>query len=60
MSNMSARGLAYVLLGLSVLFFRPAQAQEKKNLRVVFVSLSWNAQLPFRIAQHRGFLRSKG
>jgi NitT/TauT family transport system substrate-binding protein len=47
-------------LGLSVLFFRPAQAQEKKNLRVVFVSLSWNAQLPFRIAHHRGFFKEQG
>ena len=60
MSNTSARGLAYILLGLSVLFFRPAQAQEKKNLRVVFVSLSWNAQLPFRIAHHRGFFKEQG
>ena len=60
MSNTSTRGLAYILLGLSVLFFRPAQAQEKKNLRVVFVSLSWNAQLPFRIAQHRGFFKEQG
>ena len=60
MSNTSARGLAYILLGLSVLFFCPAQAQEKKNLRVVFVSLSWNAQLPFRIAHHRGFFKEQG
>ncbi len=60
MSKTSARGLAYILLGLSVLFFSPAQAQEKKNLRVVFVSLSWNAQLPFRIAQHRGFFKEQG
>ena len=60
MSNTSARGLAYILLGLSALFFSSARAQEKKNLRVVFVSLSWNAQLPFRIAQHRGFFKEQG
>jgi len=35
MSQTSARGLVYVLLVLSVLFFHPADAQEKKNLRVI-------------------------
>ena len=35
-------------------------AQEKKTLRIVFVSLSWNNQLPFRIAINRGFFREQG
>lgn len=47
---------------LSVLFIRstPANAQEKKNLRIVFVSLSWNNQLPYRIAIAKGFFRDQG
>jgi NitT/TauT family transport system substrate-binding protein len=35
-------------------------AQEKKNLRLVFVSLSWNNQLPYRIAIAKGFFRDQG
>ena len=31
-----------------------------KNLRVVFVSLSWNNQLPFRIAIAKGFFKAQG
>lgn len=34
--------------------------QEKKLLRVVFVSLSWNNQLPFRIAIAKGFFKDQG
>jgi NitT/TauT family transport system substrate-binding protein len=45
---------------LSVLFFHPAQAQEKKNLRLVSVSLSWNNQLPYRIAIAKGFFQEQG
>jgi NitT/TauT family transport system substrate-binding protein len=35
-------------------------AQEKKDLRMVFVSLSWNNQLPFRIATAKGFFKDQG
>jgi ABC-type nitrate/sulfonate/bicarbonate transport system substrate-binding protein len=35
-------------------------AQEKKNLRIVFVSLSWNNQLPYRIAIAKGYFRDQG
>jgi ABC-type nitrate/sulfonate/bicarbonate transport system substrate-binding protein len=35
-------------------------AQEKKSLRIVFVSLSWNNQLPFRIAIAKGFFKDQG
>jgi len=34
--------------------------QEKKNLRIVFVSLSWNNQLPIRVAINKGFFREQG
>ena len=51
--------LAVALLGLSVQA-SPVYSQEKKNLRVVFVSLSWNAQLPFRIANAKGYFREQG
>jgi NitT/TauT family transport system substrate-binding protein len=37
-----------------------SSAQEKKTLRIVFVSLSWNNQLPFRIAIARGFFKDQG
>jgi len=60
MSKTNARGLVYVLLVLSVLFLHSAHAQEKKHLRVVFVSLAWNAQLPFRIANTKGYFREQG
>ena len=35
-------------------------AQEKKSLRIVFVSLSWNNQLPFRTAIAKGFFKDQG
>lgn len=37
-----------------------AHAQEKKNLRVAFVSLSWNNQLPIRVAMSKGFFKEQG
>jgi NitT/TauT family transport system substrate-binding protein len=37
-----------------------AAAQEKKSLRIAFVSLSWNNQLPFRIAIAKGFFKNQG
>jgi ABC-type nitrate/sulfonate/bicarbonate transport system substrate-binding protein len=37
-----------------------AGGQEKKLLRIVFVSLSWNNQLPFRVAMARGFFKDQG
>ncbi len=38
----------------------PSLAQEKKNLRMVFVSLAWNSELPFRAALARGHFKSQG
>src|SRR5437016_10973867 len=37
-----------------------AAAQEKKLLRVVFVSLSWNSEIPVRVALVRGFFKAQG
>jgi NitT/TauT family transport system substrate-binding protein len=51
------------LLLMLVLFLTPvasSSAQEKKTLRIVFVSLSWNNQLPFRIAIAKGFFKDQG
>ena len=55
-------GKVFVLFVLSVVFFHSfaAHAQEKKNLRIVFVSLSWNNQLPFRVAIAKGFFKDQG
>jgi len=54
--------IIWVLFVPSALFFHSshAHAQEKKNLRVVFVSLSWNNQLPFRAAIAKGFFKEQG
>lgn len=37
-----------------------SRAQEKKALRIVFVSLSWHNQLPFRVAMAKGYFRDQG
>src|SRR5581483_688938 len=50
----------FALYVLFVLFCSPAAAQEKKNIRIVFVSLSWNNQLPIRVAIARGFFKDQG
>jgi len=38
----------------------PSLAQEKKNLRMVFVSLAWNSEIPFRAALARGYFKQQG
>ena len=38
----------------------PSFAQEKRNLRVVFTSLAWNSEIPFRAALARGFFKQQG
>jgi NitT/TauT family transport system substrate-binding protein len=61
MTRLKRPGILLVLFVLSVLFLvRPALAQEKKHLRVVFVSLSWNNQLPIRVAMTKGFFKDQG
>ena len=36
------------------------RAQEKKVVRVVFVSLSWHQELPFRVAKMKGYFKEQG
>jgi NitT/TauT family transport system substrate-binding protein len=48
------------LFVLLVLYPFTPHAQEKKNLKVVFTSLAWNSEIPFRIALARGFFKSQG
>ena len=53
----------YFLLPFMLLFLLThgtSMAQEKKLLRVVFVSLSWNSEIPFRAAMARNFFKSQG
>lgn len=45
---------------LSSCFAQILSAQEKKNLRMVFVSLAWNSELPYRVAQARGYYKAQG
>ena len=37
-----------------------ALAQEKRTIRIVTVSLGWNAALPFRVALARGLFKQQG
>jgi len=60
MNRLKPTRLVFVLYVLLVLFFDSAHAQEKKNLRIVFVSLSWNNQLPIRAAIAKGFFKDQG
>src|SRR5688500_4519891 len=58
---MLLRPLLWVLPLLITALLPPASpAQEKKSLRIVFVSLSWYYQLPFRIAIAKGFFKDQG
>lgn len=58
---LKGKSLLAVLLVLSVVAMSgTAAAQEKKLLRVVFVTLSWNSELPFRVGMARGFFKAQG
>lgn len=52
------RGLFFLLIFLSAQV--SSQAQEKKVVRVVFVSFSWNSELPVRVAQAKGYFKAQG
>lgn len=49
-----------ICCGLVILTVGLARAQEKKNLRMVFVSLAWNSEIPFRAALARGYFKQQG
>ena len=38
----------------------PLEAQEKKNIRLVVVSLSWSSELPIRVAMAKGYFKEQG
>ena len=56
LSFLLASSLLAFLLSTTI----PSEAQEKKFLRVVFVSFSWNSELPFRVAMGKGFFKTQG
>ena len=49
-----------IWLMVVILCAATASAQEKKNIRMVFVSLAWNNELPFRAALARGYFKQQG
>ena len=49
-----------VCLVVAALTGGPSFAQEKKNVRMVFVSLAWNSEIPFRAALARGYFKAQG
>ena len=58
-----ASALFLITLSFSLTFLSmplPSQAQEKKVVRVGFASVSWDTQLPIRVAKARGFFKSQG
>jgi len=59
MSNRKTLGMA-ICLSVAILCASLSWAQEKKNIRMVFVSLAWNSELPFRAALARGYFKQQG
>lgn len=52
-----------ILLACALLLFGSpgaARGQEKQKIRMVFVSLAWNSEIPFRVALARGFFKQQG
>ncbi|HEX5607388.1 MAG TPA: ABC transporter substrate-binding protein, partial [Candidatus Binatia bacterium] len=52
--------LSIVALLSVTLLAAQLDAQEKRNIRMVFVSLAWNSEIPFRAALARGYFRQQG
>ena len=52
--------LYVLLLAISILCSSRAEAQEKKQIRVVFTSQTWTSSLPFRVALAKGYFRAQG
>jgi sulfonate transport system substrate-binding protein len=61
-SRLSRFGLIAWLFILCIFALRIplGHSQEKKSLRVVFVSLSWNSEIPVRVALAKGYFKSQG
>lgn len=56
----SKRGGIIALTLLLMCVATPSFAQEKSKIRMVFVSLAWNSEIPFRVALARGFFKQQG
>ena len=52
--------LSIVALFLVTSLAAQLDAQEKRNIRMVFVSLAWNSDIPFRAALARGYFKQQG
>jgi ABC-type nitrate/sulfonate/bicarbonate transport system substrate-binding protein len=52
--------LAVATIALFFAEAAPLQSQEKKNVRLVLVSLSWNSEIPLRTAIARGYFKEQG
>jgi ABC-type nitrate/sulfonate/bicarbonate transport system substrate-binding protein len=54
----------YFFIAAAILFFfvsaPQVHAQEKKNIRLVLVSLSWNSEIPLRVAIAKGYFKEQG
>jgi NitT/TauT family transport system substrate-binding protein len=59
-SGLAARLYLLVLYVSLAVCVNESVAQEKKSLRVVFTSLAWNSELPFRVALKRGLFKAQG
>ena len=59
-SVISRRFLTAAAIFLFCLQFSPVQAQEKKTIRLVLVSLSWNSEIPVRVAMAKGYFKEQG
>lgn len=59
---MGIRKLSQILVCLLLVILGAgfSLAQEKKNVRIVFVSLAWNSEIPFRAALARGYFKQQG
>lgn len=59
---MVIRNNSLIAVGLlmAILWTDLARAQEKRNVRMVFVSLAWNSEIPFRAALARGYFKQQG
>jgi ABC-type nitrate/sulfonate/bicarbonate transport system substrate-binding protein len=54
------RSLLIAAILLVIFVAGPSLAQEKRNIRMVFVSLAWNSEIPFRAALARGYFKQQG
>jgi len=59
---MDNRRLSHVIAFILLVMFAasPSFGQEKRNIRMVFVSLAWNSEIPFRAALARGYFKQQG